>query len=90
MTDQQVQLFLLFGVVFGLLVWGRIRHDLVAAMGLFAAVILGLVPDEEAFSGFANPAVAIVLPWDCKFRAQNRTAHRYDGIDRCGPVDGHK
>jgi di/tricarboxylate transporter len=60
MTDQQVQLFLLFGVVFGLLVWGRIRHDLVAAMGLFAAVILGLVPDEEAFSGFANPAVAIV------------------------------
>ena len=60
MTDQQVLLFLLFGVVFGLLVWGRIRHDLVAAMGLFGAVILGLVPDEEAFSGFANPAVAIV------------------------------
>ena len=60
MTDQQVQLFLLFGIVFGLLVWGRIRHDLVAAMGLFLAVILGLVPDEEAFSGFANPAVAIV------------------------------
>ena len=60
MTDQQVQLFMLFGIVFGLLVWGRIRHDLVAAMGLFAAVILGLVPDKEAFSGFANPAVAIV------------------------------
>ncbi len=60
MTDQQVLLFLLFGVVFGLLLWGRIRHDLVAAMGLFAAVVLGLVPDEEAFSGFANPAVAIV------------------------------
>jgi di/tricarboxylate transporter len=60
MTDQQVLLFLLFGAVFGLLLWGRIRHDLVAAMGLFAAVILGLVPDEEAFSGFANPAVAIV------------------------------
>ena len=60
MTDQQVLLFLLFGAVFGLLLWGRIRHDLVAAMGLFAAVILGLVPDEEALSGFANPAVAIV------------------------------
>jgi di/tricarboxylate transporter len=60
MTEQQILLFLLFGVVFGLLLWGRIRHDLVAAMGLFAAVILGLVPDEEAFSGFANPAVAIV------------------------------
>lgn len=60
MTEQQILLFSLFAAVFGLLLWGRIRHDLVAAMGLFAAVILGLVPDEEVFSGFANPAVAIV------------------------------
>jgi di/tricarboxylate transporter len=53
-------LFGLFAVILGLLLWGRFRHDLVAAGGLLAAVVLGLVPEEEAFSGFANHAVMIV------------------------------
>jgi di/tricarboxylate transporter len=43
-----------------LLLWGRIRHDLLAAGGLLTAVVLGLVPEADAFSGFANPAVVIV------------------------------
>lgn len=60
MTHQQAILFALFAVVLALLLWGRIRHDLVAASGLFAAVLLGLVPADMAFSGFANPAVAII------------------------------
>lgn len=60
MTSDQVLLFLLLGGILGLLLWGRFRHDLVAAGGLFAAVVLGLVPEAHAFSGFANPAVVIV------------------------------
>ncbi len=60
MTLQQVLLFAILGTVLGLLIWGRLRHDLVAAAGLFAAVALGLVPQGEAFSGFANPAVVVV------------------------------
>ncbi|WP_448657895.1 SLC13 family permease [Sphingomonas sp. CJ99] len=38
----------------------RVRHDLVALIALFAAIILGLVRPEDAFSGFADPAVVTV------------------------------
>ncbi|MDX2221273.1 MAG: SLC13 family permease [Rhodospirillaceae bacterium] len=60
MTADQIILFTLFALVLGLMLWGRLRHDLVAAGGLFAAVVLGVVPEAEAFSGFAHPAVVIV------------------------------
>ncbi len=60
MTHQQGLLFALFGAILGLLVWGRVRHDLVAVAGLLAGVVLGLVPQEDAFSGFSNEAVIIV------------------------------
>lgn len=60
MTGEQVQLFSVFGVVLAMLLWGRFRHDLVAAGGLLLAVVLGLVPSDDAFSGFSNPAVVVV------------------------------
>lgn len=60
MTLDQALLFGLLAVILGLLLLGRIRHDLVAAGGLLAAVLLGLVPEEKAFSGFSNHAVIIV------------------------------
>lgn len=60
MTTDQALLFALYGCVLGLLLWGRVRYDLVAASGLFVAVLLGLVPEHDAFAGFANPAVVIV------------------------------
>jgi di/tricarboxylate transporter len=60
MTQDQALLILLFVAILVMLVWGRFRHDLVAAGGLLAAVVLGLVPQDEAFSGFSNPAVVIV------------------------------
>jgi di/tricarboxylate transporter len=60
MTRDQILLFALFAGVLGMLLWGRFRHDLVAAVGLLCGVILGLVPEESAFSGFSNPAVMIV------------------------------
>ncbi|MFM1813588.1 MAG: hypothetical protein RLZ98_283 [Pseudomonadota bacterium] len=60
MTLDQALLFGLFGAVLALLLWGRVRHDLVAASGLFCGVLLGVVPQETAFSGFSNPAVVIV------------------------------
>ncbi|MBX3431592.1 MAG: SLC13 family permease [Hyphomonadaceae bacterium] len=60
MTQDQGLLAALFAAILGMLVWGRFRHDLVAAGGLLTAVVLGLVPQQEAFSGFANPAVVIV------------------------------
>lgn len=60
MTTDQTLLFALFAAILGLLVWGRFRHDLIAAGGLMVAVVLGLVPQDQAFSGFSNPAVIIV------------------------------
>ena len=39
---------------------GIIRYDLVAALALMACVLIGLVPAEEAFLGFGNPAVITV------------------------------
>ncbi len=60
MTFDQGMLFALIGLILVFLVWGRFRHDLVAAGGLFLAVIFGLIPDERAFEGFSNPAVIVV------------------------------
>ncbi|NOG32164.1 SLC13 family permease [Halomonas sp. TBZ9] len=54
-------------LVFGVLgltllafIWGRFRYDLVALSALLGSVMLGLVPADEAFSGFGHPAVITV------------------------------
>jgi len=60
MTLDQALLFTLLAIILGMLLWGRFRYDLVAAGGLLIAVVFGLVPENLAFSGFANPAVIIV------------------------------
>ena len=60
MTTDQIILFTLLFFVFALLIWGRIRYDLVAFMALTAALILGVVPKEQAFSGFGHPATIII------------------------------
>jgi di/tricarboxylate transporter len=41
-------------------VWGRLRYDVVAAVGLIAAVVTGIVPAKDAFSGFSDDIVIIV------------------------------
>jgi di/tricarboxylate transporter len=39
---------------------GRLRQDLVAFAGLIAACLIGAVPSDEVFSGFGQPAVAVI------------------------------
>ncbi len=60
MTTDQIILFSLFGGVFVMLLWGRFRYDLVAFAALMIAVVLGVVPTRDAFSGFGHPATLIV------------------------------
>ncbi|MCE8007843.1 SLC13 family permease [Aestuariivita sp.] len=60
MTTDQIILFCLFGAVFALLIWGRFRYDLVAFSALMAGVVLGVVPTDQAFSGFGHPATLVV------------------------------
>ncbi len=54
---------LAFGVVammMGLFMWGRLRYDVIAMLSLFAAVIVGIVPANKAFTGFGDDVVVIV------------------------------
>lgn len=43
-----------------LFVWGKYRHDIVAAIALGLCVLAGLVAADEAFVGFSHPAVITV------------------------------
>jgi di/tricarboxylate transporter len=64
MNQEQILIFSTLAVILVLFVWGRIRYDIVAFMGLIISVLLGLVPSHNAFSGFSHPAtitVAVVL-----------------------------
>ncbi|GKX33935.1 MAG: SLC13 family permease [Rhizobiaceae bacterium MnEN-MB40S] len=60
MTADQIFLFSLFVAVFGLMLWGRFRYDVVAISALLIAVVFGAVPKDDAFSGFGHPATIIV------------------------------
>jgi len=60
MPSDQTMIIAIFVVLFILLVWGRIRYDLVAFGALVLAAILGLVPTKAVFSGFGHSAVAII------------------------------
>ena len=59
MNDQVIILFLLAAALV-LFLSGRWRHDVVALVVLVAAVFVGVVPTDMAFSGFGHPAVVTV------------------------------
>ncbi|MHA6494994.1 SLC13 family permease [Pseudomonas borbori] len=60
MTQDQGLIFAILVITVAMFIWGRWRHDIVALGALLACVIVGLVPDEEAFAGFGHPAVITV------------------------------
>jgi di/tricarboxylate transporter len=60
MTLPQISLIAVLVCTLVLFIWGRWRHDVVAAMALVATLLLGLVPPKHAFMGFSDPAVITV------------------------------
>jgi len=60
MTMAQTQAFAILAGMMALFMWGRLRYDLVAGLALLAAVLVGVVPYEAAFSGFSDDIVIIV------------------------------
>ena len=59
MSDQ----FLLSLTIISLLtlfIWGKFRYDALAASALVVLIILGVIPSNQAFNGFAHPAVITV------------------------------
>lgn len=60
MTLQQGLSFGLIGATVLCFIWGRWRYDLIALGALAAGIALGLIPIEDAFSGFSNDIVIII------------------------------
>lgn len=60
MTQDQILTFAIIGFTIGLFIWNKWRFDIVALGSLFAAVLVGIVPADKAFSGFADPVVVTV------------------------------
>ncbi len=49
------------GAAIVLLATDRLRMDIVSLLALLSLVIVGIIPAEDAFTGFANPAVITVI-----------------------------
>ncbi|MCG5524930.1 SLC13 family permease [Ectothiorhodospira haloalkaliphila] len=60
MTQDQWLILAILTATVAMFLWGRWRHDMVAAGALLACVLAGLVPTGEAFAGFGHPAVVTV------------------------------
>lgn len=60
MTYNQSLITIILFMALILFAWGRYRYDLVAMFCLLISVIVGVVPEKEAFNGFAHPAVVTV------------------------------
>lgn len=60
MNLDQGLIFAILAATVALFLWGRWRHDMVAAASLLACVAAGLVPFGDAFAGFGHPAVITV------------------------------
>ncbi len=60
MTLPQTLSFAVIACMMLAFIWGRVRYDVVAAVGLLAAVAAGIVPFDKAFTGFADDIVIIV------------------------------
>ncbi|MEP9389237.1 SLC13 family permease [Mesorhizobium sp. KR9-304] len=56
----QLLSFAVIGLMMAAFLWGRLRYDLVAALALLAALAVGVVPLDKAFTGFSDDIVIIV------------------------------
>ena len=61
MTTEQWIIFGILTVTMALFVWNRWRYDVVSLAALLVATVTGIVPPDEAFSGFNHPAVITVV-----------------------------
>ena len=60
MTLHQIEALAIVAGMLVLFVSDRLRYDLVAALALSAAVLLGVVPASKAFAGFSSSVVIII------------------------------
>jgi len=77
MTFDQIQIAVILALTILMFIWGKYRHDIVAALSLGACVLTGLISSEQAFVGFGHPAVITVAA----------VLVISDVMRRCGVVD---
>ena len=59
MADQHLLSIIIVSLL-GLFIWSKFRYDALAAGALVVLIILGVIPANQAFDGFAHPAVITV------------------------------
>ena len=59
MSDQYILSITIVSLL-GLFIWGKFRYDALASGALVTLIILGVLPSNQAFDGFAHPAVITV------------------------------
>ncbi|MDC1471373.1 SLC13 family permease [Gammaproteobacteria bacterium] len=60
MSDQYILSITIVSLL-GLFIWGKFRYDALASAALVTLIILGVIPSNQAFDGFAHPAVITVV-----------------------------
>src|SRR5690554_6661088 len=60
-VNEQLLVFVVLAVTTGLLIWGRIRSDLVAIGMLLVLMLTGILTPAEALSGFSNSVVIMMI-----------------------------
>ena len=85
MTYPQMLAFAVVAGMMGLFVWGRLRYDLVAALALLTAVLVGIVPADKAFTGFSDDIVIIVASALLVSAAVAKSAVLEAGLNRIAP-----
>ena len=60
LTTLQFAAIAIVVVMLGAFIWDRWRYDVVALTALLAAVAAGLVPQDEAFTGFSDPVIVVI------------------------------
>jgi di/tricarboxylate transporter len=85
MTHQQMLSFAIVAGMMGLFVWGRLRYDLVAVLALLAAVLVGIVPADKAFTGFSDDIVIIVASALLVSAAVAKSGVLEAALNRVGP-----
>ena len=59
MSDQNLLSITIISLLF-MFIWSKFRYDALAASALVILIVLGVIPANQAFDGFAHPAVITV------------------------------
>lgn len=60
LTTSQLAAILIIVAMLAAFIWDRWRYDVVALGALLAAIAAGIVPQDEAFSGFSDPVIIVI------------------------------